>query len=358
VAKLRSVLAVQSGVFASPPSGVGMPVNTRQPTHASRQFDLPFTPESFPIAPRARTMAAMSDAGHRVDNESTAGADDDALGKLHSQDPRHVSSSATVAESDASLDPSTVYNIYQMPVGVQNVRQIQDPIAPHGIRSRLSDDIAQFIDNIETKLNKLESTRRMAIERMTRLVESVWPRAQVNLYGSHATGLCIPSSDLDFVVCLPAVHKNAVAVAPGVLEGRNAINESSQKLLARRLKSESWIDPRSMKIIERTTTPVIKVATKDTKAKTLHLDISFEGPGHHGLEAARMIASVTEEIPCVRPLCLVLKQFLIDRGLLEAYTGKFWLLRLAYVQLTQSYRRRAEFVLFISYGHTVFARAK
>jgi hypothetical protein len=40
---------------------------------------------------------------------------------------------------------------------------------------------------------------------------------------------------------LPEVHKKAPADAPGDLEGRNAINESSQKLLARKLKSESWI---------------------------------------------------------------------------------------------------------------------
>jgi DNA polymerase sigma len=156
---------------------------------------------------------------------------------------------------------------------------------------------------------------------MTRLVNTIWPRAQVKLYGSHVTGLCLPSSDLDFVVCLPAVHKNAVADAPGDLEGRNAINESSQKLLARRLKGESWIDPRSLKLIERTVVPIIKVSTKDTKAKTLHLDISFDAPHHHGLEAAHMISQVIDELPMIRPLVIVLKQFLLDRGLLTAYTG-------------------------------------
>ena len=85
----------------------------------------------------------------------------------------------------------------------------------------------------------------------------------MKLYGSYISGLCLPSSDLDFVVCLPAVHKKDLALAPGVLEGRNAINETSQKLLARELKGESWIDPRSIKVIERTAVPVIKVSTKD-----------------------------------------------------------------------------------------------
>jgi DNA polymerase sigma len=152
-------------------------------------------------------------------------------------------------------------------------------------------------------------------------VKAVWPRAQVKLYGSHVSGLCVPSSDLDFVVCLPAVHKNAPAVAPGALEGRNAVNESSQRLLARRLKGESWIDPRSMKLIERTVVPVIKVATKDTKARTLQLDITFDSPGHHGLEAVEMVTQTMVELPMLRPLVLVLKQFLLDRCLLTAYTG-------------------------------------
>ena len=155
----------------------------------------------------------------------------------------------------------------------------------------------------------------------SRLVKTVWPRAQVKLYGSYISGLCLPSSDLDFVVCLPAVHKKDLALAPGVLEGRNAINETSQKLLARELKGESWIDPRSIKVIERTAVPVIKVSTKDTRAKMIQLDISFDGPEHHGLDANRMVAQTMEELPLIRPLMLVLKQFLLHRGLLTAYTG-------------------------------------
>jgi DNA polymerase sigma len=191
----------------------------------------------------------------------------------------------------------------------------------NGTHSRLSKDILKFLHSTDMQLKKQNTKRLQAVERMTRLVKAVWPRAQVKLYGSHVTGLCVPSSDLDFVVCLPAVHKNAPAVAPGALEGRNAVNESSQRLLARRLKGESWIDPRSMKLIERTVVPVIKVATKDTKARTLQLDITFDSPGHHGLEAVEMVTQTMVELPMLRPLVLVLKQFLLDRCLLTAYTG-------------------------------------
>jgi DNA polymerase sigma len=141
------------------------------------------------------------------------------------------------------------------------------------------------------------------------------------VYGSHTTGLSLPTSDVDFVICLPAVHKNAPAVAPGALEGRNAINETSQKLLARKLKGESWIDPRSMQLIDRTVVPVIKVSTKDTKARMVHLDITFDGPSHHGVEAVDMVTDIIQELPMIRPLVLVLKRFLDDKNLLSAYKG-------------------------------------
>ena len=88
-------------------------------------------------------------------------------------------------------------------------------------KSRLAREIFQFLDATNVQLRKQDSKRQKTVLRMTMLVKTVWPRAQVKLYGSHVIGLCLPSSDLDFIVCLPAVHKNEVADAPGALEGRN-----------------------------------------------------------------------------------------------------------------------------------------
>lgn len=164
----------------------------------------------------------------------------------------------------------------------------------HGLQSRLSKDIYNFLEKISIQLNKQDIKRKSAIDRLSKMVTALWPRAQIKIYGSHVSNLCLPSSDLDFVICLPAVHKNAPAAAAGVLEGRNAINETWQKLLARKLKGESWIDPRSIKLIERTVVPVIKVSTKDKKSDVLQLDISFDGPGHHGLEAVQMVTEVMQ----------------------------------------------------------------
>ena len=55
-----------------------------------------------------------------------------------------------------------------------------------------------------------------------------------------------------------------------------------------------FIEPRSIKIIERTIIPVIKVSTKDSRSRSLHLDISFDSQGHHGLESVDMVARTLE----------------------------------------------------------------
>ncbi|GAX24190.1 hypothetical protein FisN_4Lh279 [Fistulifera solaris] len=311
VAKLKNVLAAQKSLF------------TPKPTPATGPFGLtsgPFDPQIvgshvFGRMAFARSPTAMSDAGFRADYDSIA-SEDEAAARV-----AYTASVATHVDSDVSID-RTATNITRTAIAVPPLaRYGAEPSYFLGMRSRLTNDMLRFLQATDMHLKKQEPIKAAAIERMTRLVNTMWPRAQVKLYGSNVTGLSLPTSDIDFVICLPAVHKKAVAVAPGVLEGRNAINESSQKLLARTLKGESWIDPRSMKLIERTVVPVIKVSTKDTKARSLQLDITFDSPGHHGIEAIQMVTQIMDELPVIRPLLLILKQFLSNRGLLTAYTG-------------------------------------
>jgi len=320
VAKLKNQLAAQSGSS----SCVGAAAMTNS------SCDPDFAPSYFHGVPKATTtVGAMSDAGtHRGDHDSAFSEDgtdcliNDTSGRPHAVHVRRMSSSATIAGSDLSVEQNVTG---QAMLGTSSFRSLSrdvlGSISGHGMSSRLTKDILSFLRAKSSALRIQDKKKTAAIERLTRLVTALWPRAQVKIYGSHVTGLCLPSSDLDFVICLPAVHKNAPAVAPGALEGRNAINESSQKTLARMLKGESWIDPRSIKIISRTIVPVIKVSTKDTRARTIQLDISFDGPEHHGLAANQMIIDVMKELPMAQPLVLVLKQFLKDRSLLTAYTG-------------------------------------
>lgn len=318
VARLKAMLAAQTASAVAAP--FDNPDSFDHPVHRPGSFDPTGMTPFFHGMKRGQRVGAMSDAGlpRFGDHESQVSEDEiyDAMSKARNDPARQLSTTATFAESDASIEFNSVVQVGPLgkvpPFDISTI---------NGLQSRLTKDILRFLNATKTQLTKLDVKREIAIERFSRLVNTLWPRAQVKLYGSHESGLCLPSSDLDFVICLPAVHKNAPALAPGVLEGRNAINESSQKLLARELKGESWIDPRSIKLIERTVVPVIKVSTKDTKSRMIQLDISFDSPEHHGLEAVEMVRKILDELPLIRPLMLVLKQFLLDRGLLTAYTG-------------------------------------
>jgi len=320
VAKLKNQLAAQQGAAVYPAIDYSQQYAPHPPLFGVASFD-----RMPPFFRRGQAVGPMSDAGmHRGDYESQLSEDEELVGKMtFAENVRIVSSGQTLAGSDVSIDPTSIGQTLPVPGGLSAPlsKDAPDSGGLNGLHTRLTQDILKFVKSIDTQHRKLLKTRNVAVMRMTRLVNTLWPRAQVKLYGSHVTSLCLPSSDLDFVISLPAVHKRAPAVAPGVLEGRNAINETSQKLLARKLKGESWIDPRSMKVIERTVVPIIKVATKDTRARTIQLDISFDGPQHHGLEAVIMVKQIVEELPMIRPLVLILKQFLLDRGLLTAYTG-------------------------------------
>ena len=70
--------------------------------------------------------------------------------------------------------------------------------------------------------------------------------------------------------------------------------------------------------------PVLKAQTRPNSFQSptpLSLDISFEGPGHRGLESNKLIISLLKTYPSLRPLVLVLKCFLSMKSLCEGFTG-------------------------------------
>jgi DNA polymerase sigma len=342
-AKLRNLLASKTCAQLYHPAGIPQEIMPPYLYHNEQQMWPAYN--GYPNQFSTQSIVAMSDAGvHRGDYESSAMSEDgtdvhpsvvavgesqniaswQARGDSVQSFGRRTSGGGTYAESDTSLEYNAPCQESHTLSGLHRVHQ-QDsffgPIPLHGMQSRLSKDITRYMQALKSQLKKNEPQRLMAIKQLETSVKALWPRAQIKMYGSHVTKLCLPSSDIDFVISLPAVHKNAPATAPGDLEGRNAIVETNQKVLARRLKGESWIDQRSIKSIERTAVPVIKVSTKDSRSRVVQLDLSFDAKEHHGLEALNMIQHILEELPMVRPLVLVLKQFLLDRGLLTAYTG-------------------------------------
>ncbi|KAL0846046.1 hypothetical protein Bca101_019292 [Brassica carinata] len=237
----------------------------------------------------------------------------------------------------------------------------------HGL---LNDEIDSFCKQVAAENMSRKPYINWAIKRVTRSLQVLWPRSRTNIFGSSATGLALPSSDVDLVVCLPPVRNLEPIKEAGILEGRNGIKETCLQHAARYLANQEWVKTDSLKAVENTAIPIImlvvevpcdlvcsiqspkdgpdcitvdqdsnsntdmvgfedsaaanSLATKAgnlANAKCVRLDISFKTPSHTGLQTTQLVKDLTEQFPAATPLALVLKQFLADRTLDQSYSG-------------------------------------
>ncbi len=117
--------------------------------------------------------------------------------------------------------------------------------------------------NIEAFMGKLLSVtcpRRHAWQRivknLTEIVISTWKEARVEVYGSCYTGLELPSSDLDVVICGIGGKEYEYGKTPkDPHNSEETVGHLRQ--LATALQCEPWVH--GMKVIETASIPVIKI---------------------------------------------------------------------------------------------------
>ncbi|KAJ6675543.1 POLY(A) RNA polymerase [Salix viminalis] len=242
------------------------------------------------------------------------------------------------------------------------------------VQSLLHDEIDSFCKQVAAANMARKPFINWAIKRVTRSLQVLWPRSRTNIFGSSATGLSLPTSDVDLVVSLPPVRNLEPIKEAGILEGRNGIKETCLQHAARYLANQEWVKNDSLKTVENTAIPVIMLVVevptdlitaaasnvqspkeepihltgehdsqvhsnmvvledsispkctqlnRDSKrdVKSIRLDISFKSPSHTGLQTTQLVKDLTEQFPAATPLALVLKQFLADRSLDQSYSG-------------------------------------
>ncbi|KAE8697523.1 Nucleotidyltransferase family protein isoform 4 [Hibiscus syriacus] len=241
------------------------------------------------------------------------------------------------------------------------------------MHSFLNDEIDSFWKQASTENMARKPYINWAVKRVRRSLQVLWPRSRTNVFGSNATGLALPSSDVDLVVCLPPVRNLEPIKEAGILEGRNGIKETCLQHAARYLANQEWVKNDSLKTVENTAIPIIMLVMEvpddiisaasnvqsptdeqrditvehgdhthsDTVAledfaspkwsqigdgnmkgvKSVRLDISFKTPSHTVLQTTELVKELTEQFPAATPLALVLKQFLADRSLDQSYSG-------------------------------------
>lgn len=159
----------------------------------------------------------------------------------------------------------------------------------------LHEEVMDFYEKMRPTDQENEMRLRV-IEHITRVVHSMWPHAKVEVFGSFRTGLYLPSSDIDMVI---------------IGKWRSLPLSTLSKALQLRGISETDIT-----IIENAKVPLVRLIHTPTKVK---VDISFNMK--NGVESAKMVKNLMKTYPTLPKIILVLKQYLVHRGLNEVYNG-------------------------------------
>ena len=169
-------------------------------------------------------------------------------------------------------------------------------------------------------------SRQTVIERIEKLViKRLWPggEAKLKAFGSFQTNLFLPSSDIDLVVMIPRHNDDPRYSSPkGTISMiETAKGSSKDRIGVRRISKLIRLVPNlarlgSIVVITKARVPLVKFVDKATG---FNVDISINIES--GLDGAKMIRSFLQRYPVLRPLTLVLKQFLALRLLNEVYKG-------------------------------------
>ncbi|KAK6120570.1 hypothetical protein DH2020_045701 [Rehmannia glutinosa] len=201
------------------------------------------------------------------------------------------------------------------------------------IHDILHDEIDSFCKQVAAENLIRKPYINWAVKRVARSLQVLWPRSRTNIFGSNATGLSLPSSDVDLVVCLPPVRNLEPIKEAGILEGRNGIKETCLQHAARYLANQEWVKSDSLKIVENTAIPIIMLVVEvphDLISTLSNVQTPKEEADKLASEGGNLfktdsttseVKDLTERFPAVTPLTLVLKQFLADRSLDQSYSG-------------------------------------
>ncbi|ODQ81430.1 hypothetical protein BABINDRAFT_20289, partial [Babjeviella inositovora NRRL Y-12698] len=174
-----------------------------------------------------------------------------------------------------------------------------DHSAEQEISDWLTMEIMDFIAYISPLAAEIKS-RNDAVRRLRDAITGLWPDCEVQVFGSYATDLYLPGSDIDMVI----------TSASGMqFDNRQCLFQLSSFLRNQRLGVQ--VEP-----IAKAKVPIIKFVEP---ISNIHIDVSFERT--NGLTAATQIRKWLDTTPGLRELVLVVKQFLSSRKLNNVHVG-------------------------------------
>ncbi|GAB0491764.1 hypothetical protein MMPV_003019 [Pyropia vietnamensis] len=194
---------------------------------------------------------------------------------------------------DGPWDESTVPPWIISREGADAVAYAQSPTVS------LHYEVLQFA-NFMAPTTAEEAAREALVTTLRRVIRELWPAARVELFGSYATRLYLPTSDVD--VCI-------MGAPDEFFGGRDRL-----ETVAAALERVPGL-VRTVRII-RARVPLVKLIHA---ASGVACDISFDQA--NGPTNVPVIRRYLHAYPALHPLLLVVKAFLYQRGLNEVFTG-------------------------------------
>lgn len=156
-------------------------------------------------------------------------------------------------------------------------------------------DFAKYISPSEEEIK----ARNSVVHRLNDSITKLWPDAELHCFGSYATDLYLPGSDIDTVI-ISKSHK---------YDTRSSMFQLASYIRTNKLGKR-------IETLSKTKVPIIKLVDPPTG---YHIDISFERA--NGISAAQIIIDWIKNTPGLRELVMIIKQFLSVRKLNEVHTG-------------------------------------
>ena len=146
------------------------------------------------------------------------------------------------------------------------------------------------------------------LDRISRAIKKHDSECELRCFGSFAAGLYLPNADMDLVIVSRRFMETGV---PSVFRSSNSMHRLGNYLCNQRIA-----DPDSVEVVGKAKVPIIKFVDQITNLK---VDISFENDS--GLIANDTFQRWRYEFPAMPILVMLIKQFLMMRGLNEVVQG-------------------------------------
>jgi len=198
-------------------------------------------------------------------------------------------------------------------VGLRYVQQIPEEHLRHLRLCRLHKEICDFYEYVKPR--DYEQAARLDLVVRVQAAIRAWgganghaANAEVHCFGSFASGLYLPTADMDLVVMSRSFLSSGV----------RQIGQSQNQLrgISNHMEKLGIAKPNTATFIGKSKVPIVKFTDKRTGIK---VDISFEN--NSGFPALKTFEAWKEQYPALPVLVALVKQVLVMRGINEVFCG-------------------------------------